>query len=225
MPNVPRLSQRRPALAAEPDLPPAYKAAIYAAVRWAWEQVLAQWPDRVLSGSEEQITECMARVLNEQSPDARRTAPGLDSFETVVRGGKVSTADGRIEKQPDLVFRPVVAVGVRNRGDWGLFVECKIIGLENHHSPEAYCVNGVARFVRGEYAARMPCAAMLAFVRDRRLPHPTLSVLLDTTYATTSHEAGATNDTSLSRHARKSLPHPCVNISLVHWWLDGAPRA
>ncbi len=216
----PQLGARHPPSISEPDISDAYKAAVEGALRWAWEQVRSRWPEVVTSGREEEITERMCRVLNEQGPDDRRLAPGLGSFETVVRGAKVLSADGRIEKAPDLVFRPVAISGVRYRDDWGVFVECKIIAPETNHSPKEYCQNGVARFAKGEYAPRMPSAAMLAYVRDGRRPHSALSPLLDSTYATQSHHAGAMDDTSKSQHGRGSLPQPCVNITLTHLWLD-----
>lgn len=215
-----RLGARHPPSTSEPDISDAYKAAVADALRWAWERVRALWPEVITNGREEEITERMCRVLNEQGPDNKRLAPGLGSFETVARGAKILSADGRIEKAPDLVFRPVATPGVRHRDDWGVFVECKIIALESSHSPREYCQNGVARFAKGEYAHRMPSAAMLAYVRDGRRPHATLSSLLDSTYTTQEHHAGATDDTSRSRHGRGSLPRPCVDITLTHLWLD-----
>lgn len=219
----PHLATPRLALASEPDISPAYKTTISAALRWAWERVRAQWPDIVASGREEEITERFCLVLNEQDEDGKRLAPGLDLFETVVRGAKVVAADGRIEKAPDLVFRPVVGFGVRDRGAWGLFVECKIIDDKDHHSPVAYCQSGVARFVGGEYAARVPSGLMLAYVRNRLLPHPALSkVLTGLEYQTVSHVAGTTADTSQSAHGRSGLSKPCVDITLAHLWLQAA---
>jgi hypothetical protein len=221
MRNRPRLSCRRPGLQSEPDLSSAYKTAIEAALRWAWAGVHSLTPEILRNGTEEEITKCIQRALNEQDrKNARRRAPGLDGFETVNRGSKVTTADGRIEKAPDLVFRPVVSTGVRNLGDWGMFVECKIIAPEKHHSPEIYCAKGVARFVCGEYAPRMPRATMIAYVRDGRQPYSTLFPLLNAEYATTSHETAVPGETSISRHDRSSAPHPCVEITLTHLWFD-----
>jgi len=220
----PRLGLRHLRITNEPDISDVYKAAVEGALRWAWKRVREQWPEVVTGGREEDITECMWRVLNEQGLDHRRLAPGMDSFETVSRGGKVSSVDGRNEKAPDLVFRPIVAPGVRNRGDWGVFIECKIIGKESNHSPRRYCEDGVARFARGEYAPYMPSATMLAYVRDGQLPHTALSSLLDSTYATQAHEAGATVDTSKSRHGRGALPQQCIDITLTHLWLDACAQ-
>lgn len=220
MANHPRLALRRPTMSAEPDISNAYKAVVESALRWAWAQVCSRWPDVIADGREEEITERMQSVLNEHGADDRRLAPGLNSFETVIRGAKVVAADGRIEKAPDLVLRPPPSPGVRNRNDWGAFVECKIIAPPNHHSAEAYCITGVARFVCGEYAARMPSAVMLAYVRDGRRPHETLDPLLAAAaYKTKSHDPLAA-DTTRSHHTRRALSQPCIDIRLTHLWLD-----
>ena len=128
-------------------------------------------------GSEEKITEKLQRVLNEPSNGRHRAAPGMRSFETVNRGAKVSAIDGRIELMPDLVFRPPVLHGVRNRSDWGFFVECKIV--DGPKSIGLYCTEGVARFVNGEYCAWMPSGALLAYVRDGSQPFLALQSRLD----------------------------------------------
>src|SRR5258706_2330280 len=162
----------------EPDIPQIYRGAIEDALRWAWTHACATYPEIVESGDEEHITNCLQTALNELGHDNRRLAPGLDLFDTVERGAKAVANDERIGKAPDLTFRPPRVNGVRNLGAWGLFVECKIIDAAAHHSPKVYCDDGVARFVAGEYAARMPSGMMLAYVRDNRLPHPTLSPIL-----------------------------------------------
>lgn len=223
MPERPRLGLRRRRLPSEPDFAPVYKAAIEAALRWAWKEVRAGAPETVRSGHEEEITERVQRALNEQDPKtARRRAPGMEGFETVDRGAKVTTADGRIEKQPDLVFRLVVGAGVRHRGDWGMFVECKIIDAEPNHSPDAYCAKGLAKFVHGEYASRMGSGAMVAYVRDGRQPYATLSESLHSAYGTLSHKPDPTLTRSFSQHDRSQLANPCVDITMTHLWLDAS---
>lgn len=222
--NRPRLGRPRRALPSEPDLSPAFKAAIEAALRWAWREVRSATPQIVQHGKEEDITEQMQRMLNEQDPaTSRRRAPGLAGFETVDRGAKVTTADGRIEKAPDLVFRPAVATGVRHRGDWGMFVECKIIGPERHHSPDEYCAKGLAKFAIGEYSARMRSGGMVAYVRDGRLPFAALGPILQAMTATTVHQPGSVLNKCGTRHGRSSLPKPCVDITVSHLWLDAQP--
>lgn len=210
------LSVRAPQILAEPDISDVHKGAIERALRWAWEEVGRRWPTIVETGSEEQITAKLHRVLNEHTPTHRRAAPGLHSFETVNRGSKVEAADSRIELMPDLVFRPPIPAGVRNRGDWGYFVECKIV--DGAKSIGLYCTQGIARFTSGEYAAWMPSGGMLAYVRDGARPYASLKARLAKGYST-RHHGHRSADTSDSVHARDTLPTPCVDIALAHLWL------
>jgi hypothetical protein len=205
----------RPAPAHEPDLSVSYKRAIERAIRWAWAEVRARWPADVTSAREERITEHLQRVLNEFRPDGRPRAPGMALFDAVNRGAKVTSVDGAIEKAPDLVFRPPCPRGVANRSDWGWFVECKIIGGGDW--VQKYVDFGVRRFASGAYAHRMPSAAMLAYVRDRSQPHATLVSRMGKSLC-----AGRTMDVAISRHRRHRLSPPCVDIEIMHIWLDAA---
>jgi hypothetical protein len=210
------LSVRAPRSRSEPDVSDVHKRAIERALRWAWGEVRRRWPEIVKLGTEEQITAKIHRVLNEQTTNHRRAAPGLHTFETVHRGAKVESVDGRIELMPDLVFRPPLPHGVRNRTDWGYFVECKIV--DGAKSIGLYCSEGIARFVDGAYAAWMPSGAMLAYVRDASRPFTSLKARLAAAFSTRRHTARS-NDVSDSVHARESLPIPCVDIALSHLWL------
>ncbi len=211
------LSMRLPHAEFEPDVSEVHKRAIERALRWAWAEVCRRWSSIVQNGTEEEITAKLQYVLNLHGDDYRRCAPGLRSFETVNRGAKVVTADGRIEKMPDLVFRPPVTHGVRNRSEWGFFVECKII--DGAATVALYCDQGIARFVRGEYCARMPSGGMVAYVRDRSAPYGALQTRLGKDLATRRHAARAASDMSDSLHGRGTLPTPCVDILLTHLWL------
>lgn len=216
-PAARRLSIPPPPLPCEPDVSQAHKTAVTGALRWAWAQLSLDSPETLASGAEEEITAKLQEALNEHGADGRRKAPGLASFETVDRGPKVTTADDRIEKAPDLVFRPPPLRGVRNRTHWGVFAECKIV--DGPTRLERYCTQGVARFTDGEYCARMPSGAMVAYVRNATLPFPSLEPKLRGRFQTASHRAGPTADVSLSGHTRGSLTPPCVDIELLHLWL------
>lgn len=211
-----RLSVRAPQITSEPDISDVHKRAVERALRWAWREVRQQWPAIVKSGSEEQITAKIHRLLNQHTPAHRRAAPGLHSFETVNRGSKVEASDGRIELMPDLVFRPPTPMGVRNRGDWGYFIECKIV--DGAKSIGLYCTQGIARFTNGEYAAWMPSSGMLAYVRNGARPYTSLKARLAKGYSTLRHGRRSV-DISESAHARSALTTPCVDIALVHLWL------
>lgn len=201
----------------EPDLSPEHKAAVLAALAWAWGEVRRRWPGFVASASEEEITAAIAEVLNDHDGDDRRLAPGLSRFETVVRGAKVEAANGGIDYQPDLVFRPEPPRGVRNRGRWGWFVECKIVRA-GATSIRLYCDEGVRRFVDRTYAAQMPSAAMLAYVRDGCLPQATLGPVLRGAYGAAVVEPpdAARPRQAHSRHERSATGA----ITLTHLWLD-----
>lgn len=202
----------------EPDLSSAHKAAVERALRWAWQEVCTRWPQLAATGREEQITDKLAFVLNEHAPNNRRRAPGIASFETVGRGQKVRNPQGRIEKAPDLVFRPPRYRGVRIRDDWGLFVECKIVSGPG--SVGRYCTQGVVRFATGEYCARMPSGAMIAYVRDGSRLFPSLELRLKGRYLTRSHVVRPSNDMSDSKHIRSTLFLRCVDITMTHLWLQ-----
>jgi hypothetical protein len=211
-----RLSARSPRVASEPDLSPAYKRAIERALRWAWAEVCVNHADLVKRGTEEQITERIQWMLNLQTASRQRAAPSLRLFETVSRGAKVRTVGGRIEKAPDLVFRPPVPTGVTNRSDWGMFVECKIV--DGSDSVRLYCKEGIRRFTAGEYCARMPCGTLVAYVRDGSQPFATLGTRISA-YAMRSHSARrSAPDASDSVHDRTGLSTPCVDIALAHLW-------
>ena len=77
--------------------------------------------------------------------------------------GQSRTVDGRIQKKPDLTFRPPLYRAVTNATRWGWFVECKI--LDGQRSVRAYADHGIQRFALGEYAAWMQSGAMLGYVR------------------------------------------------------------
>lgn len=205
-----------PALPAhEPDLVPAHKEAILSAVKWAWSELTTCCPDLLRAGDEELITERLESLLNERRADGTRRAPGLADFETVVRGASQRTADGRIQKKPDLTFRPPLYRAVTNATRWGWFVECKI--LDGQRSVRAYADHGIQRFALGEYAAWMQSGAMLGYVRDGRGPLVTLQCV-DAPWAS-ALRPGPSDDRCETHHGRAACSPPCVDVALSHLWL------
>jgi hypothetical protein len=200
----------------EPDLAPEYKEAVLAALRWAWSELQSDHPNLVRSGDEESVTEKLQFILNDRSGGTRR-ASWLRDFETVSRNENQRTADGRIQKRPDMTFRPPPNAKVINATRWGWFVECKII--DGGASVTAYRDEGVRRFSDGEYAAWMESAAMLGYVRDGSRPAATLQTALTGRVGTRCHRPGASEDLSESEHTRGLLPNPCVDVTLTHLWL------
>lgn len=200
----------------EPDLSPEHKAAILVALRWAWAELRRDRPALVRSGDEESVTEALQFLLNAQADGVRR-ATWLQDFGTVSRSERQRTSDGRLNKQPDLTFRPPAYATVMNTTRWGWFVEAKIVN--GAATVTAYRDHGVRRFAHGEYAGWMPSGAMVAYVRDGSEPAAVLSQALPGRVATRRVVAGVTRDLSDSEHERASLAHPCVDVTLTHIWL------
>ena len=214
------LAEPQTVLPAEPDLSPAHKRAVKGALRWAWEELITANETVLRGGSEEAITEAIETQLGRRE-NGRCVAPGLKDFGHVPRGAKQRTADGRIEKQPDLAFRPPASryIRVTNTAYWGYFVECKLI--EDGHSTrtvKSYSDEGIHRFACGEYAARMPSGMMLAYVRGNNQPTSSLEPLLPL-HGATIVIPGTTKDTCHTLHPRRSLASPCVDVTLMHLWL------
>ncbi len=199
----------------EPDLVPEHKAAIIEALRWAWSEAQRRYPKVLRTGDEESITAKLQEILNERR-DGERLAPWLKDFETVTRSENQITADGRLQKKPDLTFRPPAYPQVTNPTRWGWFVECKLV--DGGASVTAYRDKGVYRFSSGEYAAWMPSAALLAYVRDGSRPARTLQQALCGHVGTKRHVPGPTIDRSESEHDRSQLTKRCVDVALTHLW-------
>lgn len=212
-----RLARKVPVIECEPDLLEVQKVVVVRAVQWAWSEVCRQWPEIVAAGREEEVSEKLCRVLNDQDAAGQRLAPGLSEFESVQRGAKVRGSGGGIEYQPDLTFRPFMGPKVRNRGDWGWFVECKVVS--GGASVVQYCVSGVQRFIDGRYAARMPSGAMLAYVRDGRMPHVSLQSVMAGAYGDSAVESVG-NSVSIVKSRHRRLLAGRDRIELTHLWLD-----
>jgi hypothetical protein len=200
----------------EPDLAPEHKAAVLAALRWAWAELRRDRPHLLQSGDEESVTEALQELLNAYDGGVRR-ASWIQDFGTVSRSEKQRTSDNRLHKQPDLTFRPLPYSRVTNSTRWGWFVECKIV--DGAATVTAYRDEGVQRFALGEYAAWMQSGAMLAYVRDGSRPATTLEPVLRGRVGTRRLAAGASQDLGESEHARDALTNPCVDVTLTHIWL------
>lgn len=201
----------------EPDLAPEHKAAVLAALRWAWAELRRDHSKLIRSSDEESVTERLQFLLNDRAGGVRR-ASWLRDFETVTRSENQRTSDNRLQKKPDLTFRPPPHARVTNATRWGWFLECKIV--DGGASVTAYRDNGVRRFTDGEYGAWMASGAMVAYVRDGSRPTATLTASLKGQLGTRRVAAGASDDLSESEHERTSLPNPCVDVTLTHIWLS-----
>lgn len=213
----PRLSQPVRVLPPQPDIPETLRTAVIAALRWAWSRLREETTVDPMKAGEEEITNELEDLLNQQ-PNGQRRARMLRLFGTVVRSGQQRAAGASFRQSPDLKFQPKNAPrDVTHIGEWGLFAECKIVEPTSNHSPGVYCRNGVAKFADGRYAKCMAAGLMVAYVRDGRRPLATLKSLL----VDAAVRAHATDlDLLYTAHDRSELEPACVAIELTHVWLD-----
>ena len=121
---------------------------------------------------EDPITSALARVIENQLRLTGEVA-GFCSplFERVTRQHECDSFDGSLQKErPDLFFgiRPDDSFRTRIQSDqWGVFAECKPVDA-THPAGQDYCDEGLARFVRGDYAWAMQDALMVAYARNGR---------------------------------------------------------
>lgn len=203
-------------------------------IELAWQDLRTRHQPGLLSGSEAEINALLAIRLNaliEEDVYWRSLVssviptPGLPSY------------DGRhIEKKPDLVIQLTVPQRPRHPS-FGLHVECKLIDHPHNKTVDLYCRDGLARFVKGEYAWTAREAFMLAYVRDGSIIEGSLTPYLATAKTATFVDPYQTVDlpsaiapppweracTSHGRPFRYSgtntSPGP---ITLLHLWLKAA---
>ncbi len=140
------------------------------ALSWAWRALLSDVADgkfSLCSAKEDEITEQIQVILGELH--AAEPSP-VDGFSQLCLGrdGKVRRYDGRrLDLQPDLTFYPLRgSIPTTNTVFAGIFVECKPVD-SNHPVSSAYCKEGLARFIRGDYAWAVDRALMVGYVRNR----------------------------------------------------------
>lgn len=195
----------------------------------AWDDLCYSQKPPLMTGSEPEINTLLKARLN-------HLIDGDTAFSSLVRvvspGEEAVSFDAsHLEKQPDLSIH----LTNRNR-NFPLLVECKIIEPLSGKRVGLYCKDGLARFVRGEYAWATREAFMLAYVRDGSSINTSLTPLLQKyqksdpdPYCTESAPESTkqlTLDLAWSRHSRafnylsgspKNIPGP---ISLWHLWVS-----
>lgn len=201
----------------QPDIPEPLRTAVIDALRWAWSRLREETTVDPMKAEEEEITNVIEDLLNQQ-PKGRRRARMLRLFGKVVRSGQQRATGDSFRQSPDLTFQPKnTPREVTHIGEWGLFAECKIVEPRSDHSPGVYCRDGVERFVDGRYAKSMSSGMMVAYVRDGRRPFATLKSLLGNA-AVRAHLTDI--DLLYTVHDRSMLEPACVAIELTHVWLD-----
>jgi hypothetical protein len=125
----------------------------------AWGDLLRAHRSILLAGAEPEVNALMETRLT-QLLDILPMWGQL--VRCVARGRESLSFDGtHLEKRPDLNLY------LTNRSTlFPLIVECKLINSAQQQSEHRYCVDGLAKFVSGEYAWAAREAVMLAYVRD-----------------------------------------------------------
>lgn len=127
-------------------------------IRQAWAEVKsrqAEWSETAAEASLNAFMETELKRLRQTDPVWRMFVAAVS------RGGEAMNYDGTlIEKRPDL------SLELSGGRLFPLIVECKLIDAPNRRTPSLYCSEGIARFVRGDYAWAVQESFMLAYVRD-----------------------------------------------------------
>ena len=137
----------------------------------AWDDLLQTQRQTLLSSGEAEVNALLESRLN-----ALLDEDAIWSLlvHGVIRGRESMTYDGSyLEKRPDLSL----LLTCRNPS-FPLIVECKLLEEQSGKRIEMYCNDGLARFVRGEYAWASREAFMLAYVRDGSTISSSLNPLL-----------------------------------------------
>jgi len=188
---------------------------------------------------EKEITRQLKDILaNDLLPNG--TVPGFSKtyFSYVVRDAELTSYDGtHPDKKPDILIGVQRPDGARVIADQdGVFVECKPVDA-NHSLTSEYGVEGIRRFVEGEYGWAMNSAIMVAYVRggftiahhlranlrrntnDPRFGRPTSPRRMPGSPEGVKHEA-----LRFTRHRRAfrwpATRKPATPIMLVHSWHD-----
>jgi hypothetical protein len=140
------------------------------ALSWAWRVLLSDVADgnfSLCSAEEDEITEQIQVILGELHAAEPAPVEGFSQL-SLGRDGKVRSCDGRrLDLQPDLTFYPLRgSISTTNTIFAGIFVECKPVDSK-HPIGSAYCKEGLARFIRGDYAWAVDRALMVGYVRNR----------------------------------------------------------
>jgi hypothetical protein len=194
----------------------------------AWFDLLRTQREVLLSGQEAELNALMATRLNSLLDE---DAGWSVLVRSVTRGSETTTFDGsHLEKRPDISLH----LTARNPS-FALIVECKLLDRPRGKRTDMYCSDGLARFVRGEYAWAAREAFMLAYVRDeskiatslaphlsecqKQKPDPfETAALPEMTAGTALHLAWSVHRRSF-RYVGSPPPNKPGPISIWHLWL------
>ncbi len=144
--------------------------AAHAAFAEAFSMLRAKPPKQFVlaTAQEKEITRQLKDILVNHLLTTE-SVPGFNKifFSYVVRDSELTSYDGKHpDKKPDIVLGLQRPDGARVIPDQDcLFVECKPVDA-NHPLTSEYGLEGIRRFVEGEYGWAMETAIMLGYVRD-----------------------------------------------------------
>ena len=221
------------------DLSVLERSAIEEAIVVAWRRVPAAAARAGVdlgSVDEEPITRLLRDELDALQRDRTNPVPGFSDREFDHIPESEAIRVGARVVYPDLVVRPrntPPGVPLGRRVDYGLMIECKILDRTRPNlSLRTYCVKGLLRFVTGEYAAAMPSAMLVAYVRcewsvPEQLVRHFSEAGYDREYQVQSmpalHAERAQVPVYVSRHGRPGVlvwdRHAAGDIAVTHLWL------
>jgi hypothetical protein len=144
----------------------------------AWQELWANGASALQYGDEAEVNALLDPRLNHY---CQSQPLWKDLVHSVHRGRESLSYDGRkLELRPDLSF-----IFLRGNRNFPMAVECKIIDHPKNKTVGLYGINGIARFICGDYAWANREAIMLAYVRDgstplsRLVPHLESSAKID----------------------------------------------
>ncbi len=151
-------------------IPPAILEEIADVLAREWQELVREYAHILTASDEKEVNSLLAIRLNNLEDPAWRTL-----VSSVVRDHSVISYDGEhLDKKPDISLHLT-----RRHPAFRLEVECKLIDHTKRKSVSAYTKEGLARFLRGEYAWGTREAFMLAYVRDDSSLASSLTPFLD----------------------------------------------
>jgi len=142
----------------------------------AWIHVVTDHGPVLDAANEDDITDRLRTALVKLRRSGAVDGFNGDVFQLPIRDGKLSSGAGdSIDMMPDLTFYIVgCRDGVEEDEHDGFFIECKVLDASKGLS--LYDNNGIARFVDGRYASRMPQAGLIAYALGKTHTCPDASM-------------------------------------------------
>lgn len=212
-------------------------AAIALACRTAWLKIPAfDYKDSLPFEArhyfdERELNKRMAEILNYILDHENLEWFSSSEFQVVSRDARQVGANlDDDEQSPDLTFRLTNYPPGITREGCALYVECKVLDHTADRNVTYYVKTGVARFVDGKYAHRMPIGMLLAYVNASQVLPGHLTDCFEGSRASdvkrlrpvsgvsAYSSIASPPDVYITEHARPLVPQ-CGSLRLLHLWL------